>query len=159
MSSIAAQYVIDNEQERGKYRRFNSKGKITGLALVTREFIPITETPVIKERGIKYKPITDELESLKAEILIPHLSRKGKARFEESFLFEDQYLDISFDHIKREKVQKYLATGEVFTVPKSGSVARITVTGIPSEYSALELLANIDKMLGFPDYLAEKPYH
>ena len=43
MSSIAAQYVVDNEQNKSKYRLFTPKGKIKGLAVVERETIDGTK--------------------------------------------------------------------------------------------------------------------
>lgn len=170
MSSIATQYLIDNEQDRSKYRRFNSRGNITGLVLVTREFIP-SVIPDKKEKNkpkreiedyrktAAYRPYADELETLKVEILIPQLSRRVKARFEENLLFEkDQEMDIRFDHIKGEEVKKYLSKEEKFTVPSSGSVAKIIVTGLPADYSALEELSEVDNFLGFPDWQSEKPH-
>ena len=39
--------------------------------------------PIIEEKDVKYKPITTETELLKAEILIPHISRQGKIRLRE----------------------------------------------------------------------------
>jgi hypothetical protein len=160
MASIAAQYLIDNEQDRSKYRRFNSKGEINGLVLVSREVLKIpTNISVLKkeENSTTFKPYSDSIENLKAEILIPHLSRKGKARFEKYFCFKEQHLNVSFEHVKHEDVKKYLAEGELFAIPKRGKTTKIIITGIPSEYSALDMLANIDRIIGFPDWQSEKP--
>jgi len=67
-------------------------------------------------------------------------------------------LNIKFDYVKHEDIKrKYLSSEETFAVPSNNTIARITITGIPPEYSGLGILANIDRILGFPDYLAEKP--
>jgi hypothetical protein len=157
MASVTARKVIDYEQMRDKFRRFNLKRETNGLALTTRIIESLPESlPVIMEgESVKYKPTMEELEYLKTEILIPHLSREGRKRLNED-LGEQQGVDINFDYPKGEKIKEYLAPGEVFAIPKSGSVARITISGLPSDYSCLPILAKIDRRLGFPDWESEK---
>ena len=52
---------------------------------------------------------------------------------------------------------KYLSTNEEFAVPSNKKVAKITFLGISPEYSGIKTLAKVDKILGLPDYSAEKP--
>jgi len=141
MGSIPAKYVIVNCQDRAKYRR-KDKDKITGFAMSSTE--EISEV---------------DIETLKQEILIPHLSREGRKRIKEVFS-EEQGIDVKFDYVKREIAEKkYLKIGEVFAVPQGKSLARITISGLPAEYHTLDPLADIDTILGFPTHKAEKPFY
>jgi hypothetical protein len=139
MSSITADYIITNCQDRAKYRR-SDDDKITGFAMSSAEEIPDTDA-----------------ETLKSEILIPQLSREGRKRIREVFS-ENQGIDVKFDYIKREDAEKkYLKPGEVFAVPKSKKLARITITGLPFNFYSPDILADIDTIAGLPNYKAEKP--
>jgi hypothetical protein len=139
MSSITAEYIIANCQDRAKYRR-KSDGKITGFAMSTSEEIPDADA-----------------ENLKAEILIPQLSREGKKRIKEVFS-DEQGIDLKFDYIKREDAEKrYLKSGEEFAVPSGKKLARITITGLPFDYYSPNILADIDTIVGLPTHKSEKP--
>jgi len=141
MSSITAEYVIVNCQDRAKYRRRDNE-KVTGFAMTTTEEIPELD-----------------VETLKTEVLVPHISREGRKRINEVFS-EEQGVDVKFDLIKREDAEsKYLKPGETFAVPSSKKLARITISGLPAEYKTLIPLANLDRILGLPDHKAEKPLY
>jgi len=141
MSSITADYIITNCQDRAKYRR-RSDGKITGFAMSTTEEIP-----------------SQDSETLTSEILIPQLSMEGKKRIREIFA-DDQSIDVRFDQIKREDAEKrYLKTGEAFAIPQGKKLARITISGLPAEYETLGLLATLDTLVGLPTFRAEKPFY
>jgi len=141
MGSIPAKYAIVNCQDRAKYRR-KDKDKIIGFAMSSTEEIPESDT-----------------ETLKQEILIPHLSREGRKRIKEVFS-EEQGIDVKFDYVKREFAEKkYLKIGEVFAVPQGKPITRITISGLPAEYHTLDPLADIDTILGFPTHKAEKPFY
>jgi hypothetical protein len=157
MSSIAVKNVIQYEQMRDKYRRYNLRRNTNFLALATREITRLpSEIPVIEEgRGVVYKPTIEELENITVEILVPKLSRQSKKRITEEI--EEQGMDLKFDYISREELKKYLALDEVFAVPSKGKVARITVSGLPIDYKkACDIAARADIILGVPTYLAEK---
>jgi hypothetical protein len=141
MSSITAEYVIVNCQDRAKFRR-KDDGRITGFAITTTEEIP------------EY-----DAEFLKQEILIPHISREGRKRIKQVFS-DEQGVKVKIDYVKRDDAEKkYLKPGEVFAVPEGKKLARITVSGLPGEYSSLDPLADIDRILGLPDFKAEKPFY
>ena len=141
MSSITAEYVIVNCQDRAKYRR-KSDGKITGFAMSTSEEIPDIDA-----------------ENLKAEILIPQLSREGRKKIKEIFS-DEQGVDVKFDYIKREDAEKkYLKPEEKFAVPPNKKLARITITGLPFGVDSPNTLANVDTIVGFPTHKSEKPYY
>lgn len=141
MGSIPAQFVIVNCQDRAKYRR-KSDGRITGFAMSTTEEIPEAD-----------------VETLKQEILIPHLSREGKKRVRAVFS-DEQGIDLKFDYIEREVAEKkYLKPDEVFSVPTGKKLARITISGLPVDYHTLDPLADIDRIVGLPDHKAEKPFY
>ena len=70
----------------------------------------------------------------------------------------EQETNIKFGHIKNKDVKNYITKEETFAVPSNGSVARITITGLPADYSALQVLYMTDNYLGFPNWLAEKPH-
>jgi len=161
MASVETQHMIDYEQNRGKHRRFNSRGYTTGLALVERQVIPVVETlgdMMVDEETEKItdEPIVLPNENFRATYLVPHLSRKGKFRLDE--VTGDQGLRLEIRYIKGEDVKKYLAEGEVFPIPKNNKVAKIIIEGIPTEYSGLPILAQSDRILGFPDWQSEKPH-
>ena len=139
MSSITADYIITNCQDRAKYRR-RSDGKITGFAMSTTEEIPGQDS-----------------DTLTSEILIPQLSREGKKRIREIFS-DDQSIDVRFDNIKREDAEKkYLKPGEAFAIPQGKKLARITITGLPFDFHSPDILADIDTIVGLPTYKSEKP--
>jgi hypothetical protein len=141
MSSITAEYVIVNCQDRAKYRR-KSDGKVTGFAITKTDEYPELDA-----------------ETLKTEVLVPHISREGKKRIKEVFS-EEQGADVKFDYIKREDAEpKYLKPGETFAVPSGEKLARITVSGLPADYKTLDSLADLDRILGLPDNKAEKPLY
>ena len=161
MASVEAQHMIDYEQNRGKHRRFNSRGYTTGLALVERKVIPIVEKlgdVIINEETEKItdEPVVLPSENFRATYLVPHLSRKGKFRLDE--VTGSQGLRLEIRYIKGEYVKKYLAEGEVFPIPKNNKVVKIIIEGIPTEYSGLPILVQSDKILGFPDWQSEKPH-
>lgn len=93
MSSITAEYVIVNCQDRAKYRRKDDE-KVTGFAMTTTE-----EYPEI------------DAETLKTEILVPHISREGKKRIKEVFS-DEQGIGVKFDYIKREDAEKSIFSQE-----------------------------------------------
>lgn len=142
MGSIAAKYVIVNCQDRAKWRRKDKNKKILQFALSETEEIPEADA-----------------ETLKQEILIPSISREGKERIKEVYS-SDESVHVNFDYIKREDAEnKYLKKGEAFAVPEGKKLARITLTKLPVSPEPLPNLANIDRVLGFPDYQAEKPFY
>jgi hypothetical protein len=141
MSSITAEYVIVNCQDRAKYRR-KSDGKVTGFAMTTTEEIPEFDA-----------------ETIKTEILVPHLSREGRKRIKEVFS-DEQCVDVKFDYIKREDAEKkYLQKEETFSVPPGKSLARVTISCLPADYKTLDPLTDLDRILGLPDHKAEKPLY
>ena len=141
MSSITAEYVIVNCQDRAKYRR-QGDGKVTGFAITTTQEYPELDA-----------------ETLKTEILVPHISREGKKRIREVFS-EEQGVDVKFDYIKREEAEKmYLQSEEAFAVPPGKSLARVTMSGLPGNIETRDFLAPIDTILGLPNYKAEKPFY
>ncbi|NIO44003.1 MAG: hypothetical protein GTN36_00395 [Candidatus Aenigmarchaeota archaeon] len=174
MSSIAAQYIIDNEQEKGRYVRLGRRGIITGIVNVSREILrfpyPTSETEEvdlqeiienefleepekIERREIDGKE-TGEIEMLKVDIIVPYLSEKGKSRLLNAT--SDQGLDLDVKCIERDEVKKYLLPGENFVTTNSGKLKKIRVTGVQTDYTDLPILTQIDTILGFPDCFAEK---
>jgi hypothetical protein len=138
--SIPFEYIMVNCQDRAKYRRKVDE-KITGFSISTSEEI----------QGM-------DAEAAKVEWLVPHLSREGKKRIEEVFS-HDPTIDISFDYVRRDVAEKnYLKSGEMFSVPEGKKLARITVSKLPIVPETLKCVANVDRILGFPDFQAEKPY-
>ena len=121
MASVEAQHMIDYEQNRGKYRRFNSRGQTTGLALVERQIVPAVEKIGHMMVNEETEKVIDETiilndENFKATYLVPHLSRKGKFRLDE--VTGDQGLNLRIRYIKGEDVKEYLAEGELFPFQK-----------------------------------------
>ena len=132
MSSIAAQYVVDNEQNKSKYRLFTPKGKIKGLAVVERETIDGTS---------KF-----DFEWLRTEIFVPSISRKAKIELK-NIVSERKEKDIMLEitYITPEMLKgKYLSTNEEFAVPSNKKVAKITFLGISPEYSGIKTLAKVE---------------
>jgi len=141
MSSITAEYVIVNCQDRAKYRR-KDNDKVTGFAITTTQEFPESNA-----------------EALKTEVLVPHLSREGKKRIKEIFL-DEQGVDLRIDYIEREEAEKkYLQKGETFAVPQGKKLARITLLNLPAEYETLDPLAVLDTTIGLPTFRAEKPFY
>jgi len=141
--SIPLEYMIINCQDRAKLRR-KDDDKVTGFSMATSEEI----------QGM-------DAETAKVEWLVPHLSREGKGRIEKVFSY-DTTIDVRFDYIKREIAEKiYLKPGEMFSVPEGKKLARITVSKLPAlpESESLPHVADVDRILGFPDFRAEKPYY
>ncbi len=139
--SIPFQYMITNCQDRAKLRR-KTDSKVTGFSIATSEEIP-----------------GQDAEIARVEWLVPHLSREGRKRIKYAFL-DDETVEVDFDYIKREDAEnKYLKKGEAFAVPEGKKLARITLTKLPVSPEPLPNLANIDRVLGFPDYQAEKPFY
>lgn len=139
--SIPFHYMIVNCQDRTKLRR-KTDSKVTGISISTSEEIP-----------------DQDAEIAKVEWLVPHLSREGKKRIEYVFL-NDKAVEVKFDYIKRDIAEKkYLKPGESFAVPEEKKLARITLTRLPISLEPLPQLADIDRVLGFPDYQAEKPFY
>lgn len=142
MSSIAAQYVVDNEQDKSVYTRPGPSGKVTGLALITRENIPYSENK------------KENLEFLKAEILIPHLSKEGRERLND--IIVEQGLTLEIDYIGCKEIKDYIK--EDFSILSNGKVARLTIRGLSPEYSGINILSEVDNILGLPNYMSEKPH-
>ncbi len=189
MSSIPAQYVVDNEQNEGVYKRHNSKGNLTGLVVVKRRILEdvITEVPEYDigkvdsddeietreidiaenngSRAFKKTPLEEiqslyEEEWLETEIIVPHVSREGKYKLRDAT--PGQGLVMKIDYITlddfHEKYKLFLDPNEKFTSTNNRKVARIRLIGISPEYSGIKTLAKVDKILGFPDYQAEKTF-
>jgi hypothetical protein len=141
--SIPLEYMIINCQDRAKYRR-KDDDKVTGFSIATSEEIP-----------------GQDAETAKVEWLVPHLSREGKKGIEKVFSY-DPTIDVRFDYVKREIAEKiYLKPGESFAVPEDKKLARIIVSKLPAlpESESLPHVADVDRILGFPDFRAEKPFY
>ncbi len=171
MSSIAAQYAVDNEQDEGIWKRVRKK--VTGFAKVVREVSQIP-TYLVKDKDeekilggikeeesreevIKEAELPSETEWLKTSIIVPYISKNGKKRIAK--ICDKQELDLRFDRIKGEEAEKqYLKPGEIFLASGDGRITQITITGVSPEYSGIDILADVDTVLGFPTYKAEKPH-
>jgi hypothetical protein len=139
--SIPFKYIVTNCQDRAKYRR-KSDGKITGFSIATSEEIPSMDA-----------------EASKVEWLVPHLSIEGRKRIKSVFL-NDPTVEVNFDYIRRDVAEKkYLKPGESFAVPEGKKLARIALEKLPLTIEPLPNIANVDRILGFPDFQAEKPYY
>jgi len=141
--SIPLEYMIINCQDRAKLRRKDYR-KITGFSMSSTEEIP----------GM-------DAETAKVEWLVPHLSREGKKGIEKVFSY-DSTIDVRFDYVKRNIAEKiYLKPGEMFSVPEGKKLARITVSKLSAgpESESLPHVADVDRILGFPDFRAEKPFY
>ena len=139
--SIPLHYVVVNCQERAKYRR-KSDGKITGFSLAKTEEIRDMDAEIAK-----------------VEWFVPQISKEGRKRIEEVFS-NDPVVEVKFDYIGRRIAErKYLKPGEEFSVPKTKKLARVTVSKLPATEQGFQPAAEVDRILGFPDFRAEKPYY